>query len=59
MTYKKAIEQAVMAHKLDDRVNDEIVKKISAEYRWSEQKVRKDIEAAMFSEFSTYEEKNG
>jgi len=58
MTYKKAIEQAVMAHKLGDQVNNEIVKKISAEYRWSEQKVRKDIEAAI-SESLTYEEKHG
>jgi len=42
MTYKQAIEQAAQSE-----VTDEIVRKISATYRWSETKVRKDIEAAI------------
>jgi hypothetical protein len=40
MTYKQAIEQAAQSE-----VTDEVVRKISATYRWSETKVRKDIEA--------------
>jgi hypothetical protein len=42
MTYKQAIEQAARSE-----VTDEVVRKISATYRWSEPKVRKDIEAAI------------
>ena len=42
MTYKQAIEQAAQSE-----VTDEVVRKISATYRWSETKVRKDIEAAI------------
>ena len=42
MTYKQAIEQAARSE-----VTDEVVRKISATYRWSETKVRKDIEAAI------------
>ncbi len=39
MTYKQAIEQAARSE-----VTDEVVRKISAVYCWSELKVRKDIE---------------
>ena len=42
MTYKQAIEQAARSE-----VTNEVVRKISATYRGSETKVRKDIEAAI------------
>ena len=44
MTYKQAIEQAARSE-----VTDEVVRKISATYCWSENKVRKDIETAMLA----------
>jgi hypothetical protein len=40
-TYREAIAEAAKAE-----VTDEVIRKLAAEYRWSEQKVRKDIEAA-------------
>lgn len=40
-TYREAIAEAARSE-----VTDEVIRKLAAEYRWSEQKVRKDIEAA-------------
>lgn len=40
-TYHEAIAEAAKGE-----VTDEVIRKLAAEYRWSEQKVRKDIEAA-------------
>ena len=40
-TYREAIAEAARSE-----VTDEVIEKIAWEYHWSEQKVRKDIEAA-------------